>query len=63
MPLKIENETYSITFVATNLMQTIKLLDLHKIQEVAFGDSSWNPRPRKHKTKPNKKIMQKNLAK
>ncbi len=63
MPLEIENKTYSITFVATNLMQTIKLLELHKIEEVAFGDSSWNLSPKKHKTKPNKKIMQKNLAK
>lgn len=58
MPLEIENKTYSVTFVATNLMQTIKLLELHKIQEVAFGDSSWTLSPKKHKAKPNKKILQ-----
>jgi hypothetical protein len=40
-------------------MQTIKLLELHKIQEVAFGDSSWNPSPRKHKAQ----TQQKNHAK
>ncbi len=58
MPLKIENKTYSITFAVANLMQTIKLLELHKIEEVAFGDSSWNLSPKKHKPKPNKKILQ-----
>jgi hypothetical protein len=62
MPLEIENKTYSITFAATNLMQTIKLLELHKIQEVTFGDSSWNPSPRKHKAKPNKKFVQNNFS-
>jgi hypothetical protein len=60
MPLEIENKTYSITFAATNIMQTIELLELHKIQEVAFGDSSWNPSPKKHKAKPNKKNHAKN---
>ncbi len=63
MPLKIENKTYSITFAVANLMQTIKLLELHKIQEVAFGDSNWNLSPKEHKPKPNTKIMPKNLAK
>jgi hypothetical protein len=38
MPCNVENNILSTTFVTTNLVQIIELLELHKIQELIFDD-------------------------
>lgn len=40
-PCIIENKICSTILIATNFVQAIELLRLHKVQEVSFGDSKY----------------------